>query len=128
MANRKKKRGNNTKKEINTLKNAGVKCSRDVLFREGLRFHEENKELLQEAMIETKVLRVKKYYKFKGWNFPPRIADKKLADMINQYYGKHIVNYKTDWTPPPTQEIIKQNFNKQERNEYVEKCNFMKNI
>ena len=81
-------------REVETLKSSGVKCSRRVLDSLGWSFFNENKKVLNEGAREMKVLRLKKFYRMRGWNFPPRIAEPYTADLINNYYGKHLVDYK----------------------------------
>lgn len=76
---------------IETLKSSGVKCSRQELWKQGVRFYNENKDILDEARTERAVLKLKYFYKRKGWNFPPRVANRTTAEMINGYYGQKLV-------------------------------------
>ena len=85
---------NNRHQEIESLKSSGVKCSRQELYRQGYIFYQNNKEVLNEARIENKVLSMKRFYHKKGWSFPPRLAYPAVADLINNYYKKHLVDYK----------------------------------
>lgn len=79
---------------IEKLKMSGIKCSRNVLYGLGKSFAEKNKDVLSEGALEMKVLSMKRFFGRKGWVFPPRIAEPTVADMINNYYGKKIVDYK----------------------------------
>lgn len=76
---------------IESLKSSGVKCSRKELFNQGMRFYNENKDVLNEGKVEMHILNMKRFYKRKGWSFPPRKANSTLASMINGYYGKELV-------------------------------------
>jgi len=80
--------------EVESLKSSGIKVSRHQLFSLGRSYYENNKEVINEGEKEMKVLNLKKFFRRRGWNFPPRIAEPHTADLINSYYGKHLVDYK----------------------------------
>ena len=75
----------------NILKSSGIACSRKELNKMGRRFICENASVLSDAHTEIKVLNMKRFYKRKGWSFPPQKANSTLANMINGYYGKELV-------------------------------------
>ena len=88
------KKQNNITQSIEVLKSSGVKISRQELFNQGKRHYEENESALIEAQREGKVLRMKKYYRHKGWSFPPthhHIVS--TAHLLNVYYGKEVCKH-----------------------------------
>jgi len=78
---------------IEKMKSSGTTCSRKELYKMGCRFYENNREILDQANKEMKVLNMKRFFTRRGWTFPPKKAKPWQADLINEYYGKHLVDY-----------------------------------
>lgn len=80
--------------DIEVIKSSGVKISRKEIIRGGSRFVEENQNQLNEAERERRVLNMKKYFKRRGWEFPPKTHHiVTIVHMLNGYYGKEICQH-----------------------------------
>jgi hypothetical protein len=76
------------------MKSSGCKISRKAINDGMRRFVKENESLLAEAQRESSVLRMKGFYKKRGWEFPPKVHRyKTVCDLINGYYGKELVKH-----------------------------------
>lgn len=76
---------------VNKLKSTGVGISHRNIIKDGLRATQENQSELALAEREQTVLRMKSYFKRRGWTFPPRgMASATMVHLINEYYGKEV--------------------------------------
>lgn len=78
----------------NSLKSDGVKISRGNILKGHRNFLKHNQEALSEGYREQKVLKMKRYYKKRGWDFPPKSHKiKTICDLINGYYEKEVTKH-----------------------------------
>jgi len=80
--------------QSNMVKSSGVKIARKHIINDNARFRKENESQLHEAFVENKVLKMKRFYKRRRWDWPPKthhIAT--VVHMINGYYGKELVEH-----------------------------------
>ena len=89
-----KKTFNKTKGIVEELKSSGVKVSRANLWRDHRRYLEENRELITEGQREMRVLNMKRFYKKRGWKFPPKShKDVSICHLLNVYYEKDVCKH-----------------------------------
>ena len=78
----------------NELKESGVKVSRGVIAQGHRRYYEKNESVIQEGAREQRVLKMKRFYTRRKWQWPPKrhhIAT--VVHMINGYYGKEVTKH-----------------------------------
>jgi len=81
-------------KQVEIIKETGVKIDRKHIYGDYMRYTKENQSALKEAQDEMKVLRMKKFFKFKGWNFPPETHKATtVVHLLNNYYGKEVCRH-----------------------------------
>ena len=87
-----KKRDRNV--QMLELAKSDTKISRRSIAKEFKKFVVENQSVLTEAQREQQVLRMKSFYKRKGWSWPPRqLSNASTVHLINEYYGKEVTKH-----------------------------------
>jgi len=82
---------NNLLGSVNKIKSTGVGISHKEIIKDGLRAYKENASEIALAEREQSVLRMKSYYRKRGWSFPPKtMASVTNVHLINEYYGKEV--------------------------------------
>jgi len=80
-----------TTQTVEVLKSQGVKISRGNIYALGKRHVQENASAISEGQQEQSLLRMKSFYKRKGWLWPPKKHPVvTIVHLINKYYGKDV--------------------------------------
>lgn len=79
---------------IELIKSQGVSISRGNIKKLDRRAYVENASVMAEGARERAVLRMKSFYKRKGWSWPPKtMRSVTNVHLINGYYGKELVKH-----------------------------------
>ena len=79
---------------IEIIKSQGVSISRWNIKKLDHRAYIENASVIAEGARERAVLRMKSFYKRRGWAWPPKtMRNVTSVHLINGYYGKELVKH-----------------------------------